>query len=402
MKNNSYGMGPMNPLTIAGFNMMQGVPMGKALSDAAMLAREQQMADAHVAEVERRNQEAARAQILQQQLPAVLQQLNPKNMQDAIAKLIAMGAEPNVAIQIAKGIQPDIQDKFNPVTGELVRFNNGMAAGPGQVQNGARGMQPMPGQANMNVNNPYAGTPKGQMMEFENNLSEQKEIGKESRKKLDEIKSKGLDASERIGIYDVLNDLLTDQYQGIGAEGLHKVGGFFGNKGSENALSADGILKKDFEIARAKMLGANPSNMDMKILRAANPSLDKPAATNRNILNAYRAVDERNARYAEAAQEWVNKGGKLEDFETRWQKYIKAYPVLKKSDNRELEINQDNLDNWKQIIFDNDFETLIDANTPITKTGPLTKKENVTPKADPYQALSDEELESRIRALGGK
>ena len=119
-----------NPLTMAGFAVMQGAPMGQALMQASEMQRQQQLAQAQMAEHQGRIQQQAQARLFAQNLPEALKGLGAQSLEDATAKLVAMGADPEMALKLAQNIRPDIKDKYNPVTGGIDTFENDRYKGP--------------------------------------------------------------------------------------------------------------------------------------------------------------------------------------------------------------------------------------------------------------------------------
>lgn len=186
----SLGKAFTNPLSIAGYNIAAGVPIGEALSGAlqqqALLQQQQYAAQRHEFEMEKHRRMA-------QNLPDILQQINPNDPNGSVRMLIENGGmDPMDAVRFFAKLRPDIQDKFNPVTGEIVRFNNGMASGNGGIRQQivTQGdIPPQGGQVSQGINgNPFANTPKGMMEKYQSDIKIQEQRIKdfnETREKID-------------------------------------------------------------------------------------------------------------------------------------------------------------------------------------------------------------------------
>lgn len=123
----------LNPGVLAALQA-QGNPMGKALMEQSLAQRQIEAQQAQAAKHRFDMEQQLKQQAAMQMLPDVVKKLNPANMQDAIAQLLAAGVNPSMLNSIVSNIKPDMQDKFNPVTGEIVRFQNGTAQGMAPVQ----------------------------------------------------------------------------------------------------------------------------------------------------------------------------------------------------------------------------------------------------------------------------
>jgi hypothetical protein len=233
-------------------------------------------------------------------------------------------------------------------------------------------------------------------------LEENKEVRKETRKRIAEMGDVAKTASGQLASIKTLEKMLPDFYQGPLGGPLHTAGAFVGNQSSQAAKTFDAIVKEQFTIARAKMLGSNPTDNDVILLQEINPSSDKRETTNRNIFNSYKAVAERQIIKDKAAKEWLKAGGNLDDFDTRWNEYSNAFPLLQKNEDKTLSINEDNLHNW-QIIFEPEFENMIGAYQPITQTKKESER-NVeaapgAPQNDPHAHMTDEQKLQRLQEL---
>ena len=121
-----------NPLTMAGFAVMQGAPMGQALMQASEQQRQQQYAQLHQAQFQAEQQKQAHARLFAQNFSDTVKGLGAKNIEEATAKLVAAGADPEMALKLAQGItKQEGADYFtgpghirymtrkNPETGEV-------------------------------------------------------------------------------------------------------------------------------------------------------------------------------------------------------------------------------------------------------------------------------------------
>lgn len=346
----------MNPLTMAGFAVMQGVPMGQALMGAAEANRQNQMAQAQMAEHQAKLDQAMRARLFAQNLPETIRGLGASSVEDATAKLIAIGADPEQALKLAQGIRPDIKEKYNPVTGGIDTFENGRYRGPvsqGVVQSN-----------NMAPQNAFLNTPKGQMLTAEQQLLEGKEISREQRGKLDKINETANLSSEALTRIRQMQELANDFYQGPGAEAVKLAGkglNVFTGKdlGAAAAETFEAESKQLLLDLNTKLKGAT-SDKDVVLLKTAGPELMKTKQGNKNLLNALEAQFARGQQYAEAAEMYYTQYGTLQGFDAKWRKYANAFPLVKKTGEGTLDLNQDNLHNW-QMVLDPDFDMNISA-----------------------------------------
>jgi len=210
---------------------------------------------------------------------------------------------------------------------------------------------------------------------------------KETKKKLGEMQEGADIAADQLDAITTLKSLMPEFVQGPLALGgaTHVAGRFFGAKGSEAAKTFDKMVVDKFTIARAKLLGSNPSDRDSKLLEEVRPDSTNNPSVNMNIMNGYEAVSQRKVQETEAAAQWVkNKevtGGDLNDFKSAWRKYQNAYPLLQKKKNGTLDINKANLDNW-QMIFDPNFNEIVKQNKGKSKASP---KQGVTDQSQAKQ-----------------
>lgn len=212
---------------------------------------------------------------------------------------------------------------------------------------------------------------------------------KEARKALTGMQESADGASEMLSAVQTMKQMLPDFAQGAKALGglTHAVGGAFGHQASNTAKTFDIMSKEEFTVARAKMLGSNPTDKDARLLQDIAPDSTNPEAVNRNILNGFEAYGSRELAKTEAASDWVKNreltGGDINEFNAKWRKYSNAYPLLKKQKDGTLDINANNLDNWT-MIFNPDFDEQIKHNKGNTQGAP--KRQQQAPMAQPQQA----------------
>lgn len=295
-----------------------------------------------------------------------------------------------------------IQDKFNPVTGEIVRFQDGHAVGAGGMGGGA-GAGSRPGFTGVSA---FANTPVGQREAFQAELQRYNKQIEHLEKQEEETNLAANSAGKRLGTVRLLKQLLPDFYSGTGANVLHAFTKPFGDKSAEAAETFD-ALAHELILGIAQTQKGPQSDSDMALIKTATPGSNKNKASNINLLNIAEAVDTRTQQYAEAMNAWINSGRDPKEFETTWQKYANSFPLIQKISKGELGLEPTNLENW-QIIFDPQFEEIIKAYKPITQKKPFAKTERPNTveifeeDIDPYAGWSADEIEARLRELRGK
>ena len=359
-----------NPLTMAGFAVMQGAPMGKALMEATQVSRENELKQAHAAQYQAETQKLAHAKLFAQNLPEIIKGLGATSMEDAIGKLTAASGDPKLAIEIAKGVRPDINDQViaDALGGyHVIRKENGQVVG-----NGSMGGNTMPiGASSPGKNNIYTNSIAGIKKSGEAEIDEQKEINKETRKYTTEVNAKADEASESLQTIRQMKSLADQFYQGPGAEGLQAFGKGLNAVGGPDlgAAAAETFKAQSNKLILdiSKDQAGNQSNSDMDRITATSPELTKTPEGNKNLLNALEALNLRREQKAEALQEYLKvPGNTAEGFKTIWRKYVNAFPLINKDESGFLQIKKDNLSNWNQITdpdFDQQIKSLRGAST---------------------------------------
>jgi hypothetical protein len=409
-----YSAAFMNPLMAMGLQQMGGYSntMGQNMLAALAEQRQQQLTQSQSLHHQAQAQEAARAQLFAHALPEALQNLGATNVADATAKLMALpGADPKLALDLAKGIQPDIKDRFNPVTGEIVRFQNGMTGGVSQNMPQAQGM-PAPknqmGNAPMQNNvypnaNPnlgyYANSPKAQMQQLEADRQEQKDISKEERKKMEQINTDANAAALALGTIKQMQELANNFYQGPGAplvKNVGKVANAVGlpDLGAASAETFEAESKQLLLDLNTKLKGAT-SDKDVILLKSAAPELEKTPEGNKNLLNALEAQYTRANQYAEAAETYYNQHHTLKGFDVKWRKYANAFPLINKTKSGLLDINMDNLNNWP-VVLEEDFDRIIGPMVGASRVNPAQSAPSKF-KAQNGHIYTKEEIDAALR-----
>lgn len=304
-----------------------------------------------------------------------------------------------------------IKDKFNPVTGELIRFEHGRAVGGG----GSGGMQGggmqggtvnvMPNQIGnsgmQQPSNAFLRTPKGQSELANTELDIYKQMQKENREFLKDVSSSAVKNEKQLTTLHQLEKTLPDFYQGLFSEEIHKYGKpvlsekqnkafeFFNSKANELAL----------ELSQ-NQVGAQ-SNADMERVSATKPSATN-AEANKNIIESLKATAKRENEYSRAAKKFIQLGGSPEEFQNRWVQYANAFPITDMDNNGNLVINQDNLHNW-EMIFEPNFENMIGAFQPINRM--QEQPQQMMPQQgqeNPFVNMTQEQRDAYRAKLQGK
>lgn len=398
MKNNDWANAFLNPLAIAGANILNPT-IGQQLTGAAVQQREQQLTQAQVGELERKKQEALRAQMVAQSLPQAIQELRPGNLHEAISKLISLGLEPDKALSLAKGIQPDEKDVILPdaLGGyNAIPTRNGKVVGGALSPNntGVGGISPqaggLPAEQAQNVgagglndriqNSSVSNTPYGQKAQYEADLAERARLNQEKSKFLSDLvpETRALRAVD--STLDRLESLLPQFYQGVGAEYANLPGKITG-KESAAAFADFESSTKQLVLELSKNLKGAQSNYDIQNIEKTKPSIDNTREGNQRIIEKLRAMGRRELDYNTAAREYLkDPNHTLLDFQRKWDEYANAFHVFDAEGN----VSEENLDAWKDILFlpDQEFDAQIAANTEIRKTDRNKEKAAEAQKKD--------------------
>ncbi len=390
---NQLGTILQNPNVIAGIARFN--PGGEQpLLQAAFLQRQQEEAKRQQEVQDMAKQAALREQQVAQALPQILGTLDPKNPQEALNKLGQIGVPPKDALVMIKHLQEltaeHLEDKFNPVTGELVRFQDKLAQGSapqqgvGYSSTATIGQQLGGGLGEPVVKNPFANTPVGQKQAYEEELAEKKESKKATKDFLKETSQTAVGESKFINKLDSATKLIDKFYQGTGAGLAKSINRLSDPQAAKSAEAFESIVSKLSIDLSANLKGAQ-SDKDMERIELTKPSLSNTKEGNKAIIRELKAVANREIEYNRAGQEFVKHGGTPEQFKTRWSEYTRAFPLI----NDDGTVNQTNQTLWKDIIFrpDSEFDAIIASSTPVEETPAETIR-------SPFGEYSIEELEA--------
>ena len=377
-----------NPLTMAGLAVMQGAPMGQALMQASEMQRQNQLAQAKMAEHEARQQEMARTRLFAQNLPQALKGLGASNIEEATSKLIALGADPEMALKLAQGIRPDIKDRYNLVSGGIDTFENGRYVGPVQAGGIGAGM-----------GNGYAGTPMGQKSTFESGQKIQEKKIESENKLMNEANEEAKAASKSLQTIKLMEDLLPKFEQGILAPTSLAAKGIYSSVTGQKTSASDAQtfkkLAKQVVLDTAKGVGGQASDKDMRLFAEAGAEVGDLPEANHNVIIAAKAVNTRAKQYAKARQEWKEHNLPIEKFDSVWNDFKEAKPLIEVGKDGKYALNKKNIK--FDEIFNPDFERTIGAFMPITGENPEQEG-----KSQSLYDLSDEDIARRIQELEGK
>ena len=380
--------GFMNPLTMAGLAVMQGAPMGEALMKSAEMNRQNQIAQAQMAEYQSRQQEMARTRLFAQNLPQVLQGLGASSVEEAVSKLINAGADPEQAIKIAQGVRPDIKDRYNPVSGGIDTFENGRYAGPVQAGGMGGGM-----------GNGYAATPMGQKSAFESGQKTQEKKIEAEDKLMTEANEEAKAATRSLLTIKLMEDLLPKFEQGILAPASLAVKGAYssvtGKKTSASDAQTFKKLAKQVVLDTAKGVGGSASDKDMRLFAEAGAEVGDLPEANHNVIIAAKAVNTRAKQYAKARQEWKKNNLPIEKFDSIWNDFKEAKPLIETDSSGKYKLNKKNVD-YKEI-FNPDFERTIGASLPITQENPEQERSSKSLYDIDGHEYSQEEIDAALR-----
>jgi hypothetical protein len=343
---------------------------GQRLMDQALFMRQQQEGQRQQEAHEMKKNEALRSQQLAKALPQLLNQIDITKPNDALKALGAAGVPPKEALTLLKQIQDlndtKVEDKFNPVTGELVRFQNKLAQGNTPQQQGQGNFSQQMAGGNQAPQNPFGNTPIGQKLAFEEDLKEKAEDKKVDKKFLDETSQAAVEGSKLLNKLDIANKLLDKFYQGPFAGEVKTLGQAFSTKGAKAAEAFDAIVSQ-VVIDLSTTLKGTQSDNDMARIELTKPAKTNTEEGNGAIVQQIDALTNRAViQYNKAAQEFIGAGGNGKQFRTRWSQYANAFPLI----NDDSTVNYQNQTLWQDVIFrpDNEFDAIINAAKPVTET----------------------------------
>ena len=275
--------------------------VGQPISEAITMAAEMDHKNA-VAQNQRqqalqmqhnRSQDQLRAQIL----PQILQNLNPNDLQGNIAKLQQAGLPLKDSLAIA-----------SKVSEYAVKSN-----------------QPSPFEQKVALEN-----------EKSQNRLEEKKVARQE-KFLAENDMKAKKVNEQLSAIGNLENESDKFHQGFGsgiAYGLNKVNPFGGGKEAAAYETFNSEAKKLILDIAASQKGVQ-SDLDIKNITATAPNTENTKEGNKQIIDKMRKFAERELEYTQKANEWVEEGGDIREFEKAWQKYVNENPLFPKGERKE-------------------------------------------------------------------
>lgn len=344
-----------DPQYLAGLAMAQGATPTDAFQQAALIQQQQQKAQAEQAQFQQQ-------QYLQQVIPQLLQEFDPQNPREFLGKLVNSGLDPKEAVLLMKALMPE-QDTvkedivFNPVTGEAIRKQNinGKLSGfdivEPQLAGGGMNQQMQSGNPQMPYETPFE---RKERAKLEND---------ELQKYRDEAKSLNELVPSLSGLEEALNKFNTGTYGeerlNVGKFTKDVLGGdLFGinPEAGEYIKSQSARLVMPF-IERNK--GA-ASDTDMELFLNTAPKITNTPENNKRLVTEAQAIVQRSNEKVSAAEAYKDKFGTLKGFEQKWYEYTENNRIFKPTQNGGIEINKDNIKNWKPYIF-NDISLLSES-----------------------------------------
>lgn len=351
-------------LSLAGLAVMQGVPMGEAMSQAAMTQH-------NIQQTQMKQQEQQQAQFMMQQMPQILQSLQGKSAQEIFATLAPQFGHETAAV-FAKNLAPSESDMkenivFNPVTGEAIqkRIENGRVTGFDVVQPGQGGSSMMnlasqggQGMPQQEMEQPqYTQGFEPPQRNYETPV-EGKERRKEEGETLKDFRISSTKASELKPSLDSLRKSLKKFNTGTAADFRKNYGKtekfLFGTDTfGINPADAENIESTAAELVMPlveRNKGA-ASDEDMKLFLKSVPSINNTGEGNQMILDAAEALNARNAERFKASKAYQRKFATLDGFIEKWDQYIEDNRILDEDEKGAIKFNKNNIKNWRSSIL---------------------------------------------------
>jgi hypothetical protein len=118
------------------------------------------------------------------------------------------------------------------------------------------------------------------------------------------------------------------------------------------------------------------TNEDRKEMAKTKPGPENTEEGNMAIAKSMEAMLTRRLEHNIAVSEYMKQGGSKTEFEKIWRTYAKKHPLLSKDKKGILQINENNLYNWRKEIFGQEMgET---QEEPTLKTQPLSDEELIS------------------------
>lgn len=258
-----------------------------------------------------------------------------------------------------------IQDKPNPVSGEIETYKHGRYMGPTRG-GGTLGMKPF-GETEVGKKELFLNKLAIEKEEKKAEIEKQQEQNKLNKKFTNEATKASIKNQSKLEQLGRLENNLPKFYQGTGSELKHTLGKPFLGKETNKAFESFESDASALALEIAQNQKGAQSESDMQLIKKTKPMVSNSEAGNRSIIKALEAAYKREDEYAEAAKKWISDGKDPDDFIIAWVKYAKANPLLEEDENGELNINQERLTNWKDILFHENGERIMGAGADLNK-----------------------------------